>query len=206
MATITARTSVSLLERLRAAPDEAAWRRFVDIYGPLIYRWLTEYGLQDHDARDLGQEVLLTVVREMPTFHYDPGRGSFRGWLRGVLRNRLRAFWRDRRTKPAGWAEGDLETRLDDLVDPGSDVARRWDEEHDRYVAARVLEFLKGEFEPTTWQAFWRTMVDGEKPVVAAAALGITANAVYLARARVLRRLREETLCLLDEPPRSFRS
>ena len=92
-----ARTSTSLLERLRLSPDGAAWERFVEIYGPMIYRWLRQFGLQDQDAGDLGQEVLLTVVRAMPGFQYDPQHGFFRGWLRGIVVNQLRGFWRSQR-------------------------------------------------------------------------------------------------------------
>lgn len=194
-----ARTSQSLLECLRAAPDSAAWGRFVDIYGPLIYRWLRQFGLQDHDARDVGQEVLIAVAREMPTFQYEPGKGAFRGWLRVTMLNRLRGFWRDRKTKPAGWGYGDVEHELEELADLDSDASRCWDDEHDRYVLTRLLEMLKVEFESTTWQAFWRVAVDGEKVAIVASALGISANAVYLAKSHVLRRLREESDGFLDE-------
>lgn len=194
-----ARTSQSLLERLRAAPDSAAWGRFVDLYGPLIYRWLRQFGLQDHDARDVGQEVLIAVAREMPTFQYEPGKGAFRGWLRVTVINRLRGFWRDRKAKPAGWGRGDIKHELGELAEPGSQATRRWDDEHDRYVLTKLLELLQVEFEPTTWQAFWRVAVDGEKATNVAESMGISPNAVYLAKSHVLRRLREESDGFLDE-------
>lgn len=194
-----ARTSQSLLDRLRAAPDSAAWGRFVDIYGPLIYRWLRQSGLQDHDACDVGQEVLIAVSREMPTFEYQPGKGSFRGWLRVIVIHRLRGFWRDRKAKPSNWAHGGLESKLAELADPNSQVTRCWDAEHDRHVLRRLLEMLQVEFEPTTWQAFWRVAIDGEKVVGAATSLGISVDSVYQAKSRVLRRLREESAGLLDE-------
>jgi RNA polymerase sigma-70 factor (ECF subfamily) len=192
------RTPASLLHRLRTAPDKEAWERFVEIYGPLLHRWLCNYGVQHHDACDIGQDILITVVGEMPNFHYDRQRGSFRGWLRTIMINRLRAFWRARQTQSADWAAGNLEHQLAELADPGSDLVRRWDDEHDSHVLAQVLALLKGEFETVTWQAFWRTVVKGEKPAVVAATLGITRNAVYLSRSRVLRRLRQEAEGLLD--------
>ena len=178
----TSRTPASLLHRLRTAPDGVAWERFVEIYGPLLYRWLRQYGLQHHDACDIGQDVLVTVISEIPKLHYDRERGSFRGWIRTIMSNRLHGFWRTRRTQTAGWAVGDLDQRLDELADSDSGVARRWNEEHDGHVLGQVLALLKAVFEPVTWQAFWSTVVGGEKPAAVAATLGASRNAVYLAK------------------------
>ena len=190
-------TPVSLLERLRSRTDQEAWGRFVEIYGPLIYRWIREFGLQHHDACEIGQEVLLTVTQEMATFRYDPERGSFRGWLRGVVTNHLRGFWRKRRRVPAT-LDAEWQSRLVELEHPASEISRRWEEEHDSHLIARVLALLKTDFEPTTWQAFWMVVMDGDKPAVVAAQLGVSVNAVHLAKARVLRRLRQESAGLLD--------
>ena len=192
------RTSASLLGRLREAADQAAWERFVDIYGPLIYRWLRDKGLQDQDAQDVAQEVMLTVMREMPKFHYDPKLGSFRGWLRGVVSHQALMFWRSRHGKPAGAGGSEFEHQLENLARSDSVAAQRWDEEHNRFVAGRILALIQAEFEPTSWQAFWRVVVDGEKASAVAAALGISVNAVYLAKSRVLRRLQEQSEGLLD--------
>ena len=95
------RTPASLLMRLQTAPDGDAWNQFVEIYGPLLYRWLRDYHVQHHDACDIAQDVLATVIGEMAKFRYDRERGSFRGWLRTILSNRLRGFWRARRTQTA---------------------------------------------------------------------------------------------------------
>ena len=192
------RTSPSLLERLRVGADDRAWGQFVELYAPLIYHWLRECGLQHQDVCDVGQEVLLTVVREMPGFRYNPGRGSFRAWLRVVVKNRLRAFLRTRRNSAGRWENPELETRLHELADPASETALRWDEQHDSHVTAHVLALLKSEFEPTTWRAFWRVVVEGEKPTQVAVALHMSTNAVYLAKSRVLRRLRQESTDFLD--------
>ena len=190
-------TPASLLERMRTRGDDESWSRFVELYGPLVYRWLREFQLQHADACDLGQEVLLTVSREMPNFQYDPSRGSFRGWLRTVLTNQLRGFWRKRRRLPAT-ADSEWQSRLSELEDPASESARRWDNEHDSHVINRVLAILKSDFEPTTWQAFWHVVVDGEKPAAVAQRLGVSVNAVRLAKVRVLRRLRQESDGLVD--------
>jgi RNA polymerase sigma-70 factor (ECF subfamily) len=192
------RTPVSLLERLRTRPDQAAWDQFVQLYGPLIHRWLCEFRLQHHDACDLGQDVLVTLAREMPNFRYDPGRGSFRGWLRNVVTNRLLGYWRERDRQRVVFGDGEFQKRLAELEDSASGTFRRWDEEHDSYVVNRVLALLRTDFEPATWQAFWRVVMEGEKPASVSAALGISVNAVHLAKARVLRRLKQEIDGLLD--------
>jgi RNA polymerase sigma-70 factor (ECF subfamily) len=188
-----AETSASLLERLRCHPDPASWQRLVDLYTPLIRHWLRRHGLQPPDAEDLVQEVLAAVVAELPRFHYDPARGSFRAWLRAVTANRLRAFWRSRQARPAATGDSTFAERvLDQLADPHSDLSRLWDREHDQHVAGRLLELIEPEFEPSTWRAFRRVVMDGIKPAEAAAELGLSVNAVFIAKSRVLRRLRQE--------------
>jgi RNA polymerase sigma-70 factor (ECF subfamily) len=191
-------TPVSLLERLRTRSDHEAWDEFVRIYAPLIHRWLSEFRLQHHDACDVGQEVLVTLAREMPNFRYDPGRGSFRGWLRTVVTNRLLAFWRTRDRQRVVVGDGELQRRLAELEDPSSDAARRLDEDHDQHVVSRVLAIIRDDFEPATWQAFWQIVMDGAKPAAVATAIGISVNAVHLAKARVIRRFRQEAEGFLD--------
>src|SRR5258708_29200169 len=100
MGTFLPETPISLLERLRLRPDPASWQRLVDLYTPLIHHWLGRYHLQSADTDDLIQEVLATLVRELPEFRHDLRQGAFRRWLRGVAVNRLRNFWRARRTRP----------------------------------------------------------------------------------------------------------
>src|SRR5262245_60093057 len=171
-------TSPSLLARLAAGARPEDWRRLTDLYTPLIRGWLRRQGLREQDADDLVQEVLLAVVRELPRFHYDPARGSFRGWLRAVTANRLRAYWRARQAQAQPGGGSDWGRVLDELEDPNSRLSRFWDEEHDRHVAARLLELIAPEFEPATWQAFHRVALEGVKPAVAAAELGLSTNAV----------------------------
>jgi RNA polymerase sigma-70 factor (ECF subfamily) len=185
-------TSPSLLERLRAGPDAEAWRRLVELYTPLLHAWLRRYFLQQTDADDLVQEVLGTLVRELPAFQYDPARGAFRSWLRTILAHRLQAFFRARQKGPQLAGGSDGERLLDQLADPHSDLSRLWNQEHDRHVAHRLLETIRSDFEVTTWEAFQRTTLEGAKPADVAAELGMTVNAVFIAKSRVLRRLRRE--------------
>ena len=149
-------TPISLLERLRLAPDPASWQRFVALYTPLIA-----------------------------------------GWLRNITINRLRSFWRARRPAPVGGNDS-REQMLEQLEDPDSDLSRLWDEEHDRHVARRLLELLEPEFEPTTWQAFRRLVLEGQPTRDVADSLGLTPNAVRIAKSRVLARFRREVEGLLD--------
>jgi RNA polymerase sigma-70 factor (ECF subfamily) len=184
-------TSVSLLERLRTQPDEAAWHRLDALYRPLIRRWLLRDPTLRDEAEDLVQEVLAAVVRELPHFRRERA-GSFRCWLRTITWNRLQAFWQSRRHRPQLLGGDSESSLLAQLEDPHSPLSRQWDEEHDRQVVRRLMEVVELEFEPATLQAFRRTVFDGVKPAAAAAELGISVNAVLLAKSRVLKRLRQE--------------
>jgi RNA polymerase sigma factor (sigma-70 family) len=190
-------TPTSLLERLRLRPDAASWQRLVGLYAPFVAAWLRSQGVQPADVEDLTQEVLATLVRELPHFHHDLRPGAFRRWLRGIALNRLRSFRRARRPLPVGGVPS-LEQVLDQLEDPESDLSRRWDEEHDRHVVRRLLELLEPEFEPATWQAFRMVVLEGKPTREAAAALTLSPNAVRIAKSRVLARFRREIDGLLD--------
>lgn len=184
-------TSLSLLDRLRAArPESPDWGRLQGVYLPLIRRWLGLVpGLGD-DADDLAQEILAVVCREVPRF--DRRReGSFRAWLRLVTINVARNGRRQRRRRPIVGLDP-VEGFLDRLTDPAGDLAREWDREHDKHVVDRLMAAVEGDFSPATWRAFRRFGVDGEPAAQVASDLGMSENAVILAKSRVLRRLREE--------------
>jgi RNA polymerase sigma-70 factor (ECF subfamily) len=191
-------TSVSLLDRLREEPDTAAWRRLVDLYTPLIRGWLRRHGLPPQEADDLVQEVLAVVVRRLPDFRREERTGAFRRWLRTITVNCLRDFWRRQRGRPRATGDSDFRNVLDQLEDPESALSRLWDEEHDRHVTQRLLEMIRPHFEPSTWRAFQRVALEGVPPDQAAAELGLTVNAVFIAKSRVLCRLRQEGAGLID--------
>ncbi|MBX9579361.1 MAG: sigma-70 family RNA polymerase sigma factor [Gemmataceae bacterium] len=187
-----ATTSPSLLVRLRDRADADAWGRLARLYTPLLLDWVRRLGVQPADADDLVQEVLTTVAKEMPAFEYDPARGAFRGWLRTVLANRVRHHRRTRGRAPDAAGGGGHDRLLADLEDAGGALSAAWDVEHDRHVAGRLLALIRGEFEVTTWEAFRLAAVEGRPAAEVATALGITPNAVRVARCRVLARLRQE--------------
>jgi RNA polymerase sigma-70 factor (ECF subfamily) len=189
-------TSVSLLARLQTKPDGDSWRRLVDLYQPLLRRWLRNHGTREQDADDIVQEVLAVVVKELVKFQHPGHGGAFRGWLRTILVNRLRTFWRAGRARATSTDLGHL---ADSLADPNSDLSRLWDEEHDRDVLGRLLELMEQEFEPKTLRAFRRTALEGAKPRDVAEELGMSVGAVYEAKSSVLRRLRQEAQGLIPE-------
>jgi RNA polymerase sigma-70 factor (ECF subfamily) len=190
-------TSVSLLERLRSSPDEASWRRLDDIYRPLIRRWLLRDPRLGEEAEDIVQEVMQVLVRELPGFHRRRN-GSFRRWLRTITAHRVLAHHRARRNRPRALGAPLEECPLAQLNDPHSELSRLWDEEHDRWVLRRLLELVEPMFEPATLAAFRRVVFDEIGAAQVARELGLSLNAVLLAKSRVLSRLRQEAEGLID--------
>lgn len=190
-------TSASLLERLRTSPDEASWRRLDDLYQPLIRRWLLRDPSLRQDADDLVQEVMSVLVRELPRFRRRRN-GSFRRWLRTITANRLAALYRSRKNRPLALGCPAEESPLTQLADPTSEMSRQWDREHDRYVLSRLMELIAPQFEPTTMAAFRRVALDGATPAQTAEELGVSLNAVLIAKSRVLSMLRQEAKGLID--------
>jgi RNA polymerase sigma-70 factor (ECF subfamily) len=188
------RTSTSLLQRLQQRPNqEQAWARFVDLYTPLLLAWARKAGLSPEDAADHVQEIFAHLVRKLPEFRYDPRKGSFRGWLRTILVNKLRD--RLRRQPPvAAPVAGAALAGLSDPAPPDPFT----EQEHNQYLVRRALELMQGEFAVATRQAFWEFVVNDRPAGEVARQLGMTENAVYLAKLRVLRRLRQELAEFLE--------
>ena len=184
-------TSVSLLERLRQPEQDRAWDRFVELYTPLLLYWARRTGMQSQDAADLVQEVFVTLINKLPDFQYDQAK-SFRGWLRTVIMNK----WRDRQRQDGGRIAGNA-IGLSGAISP-SDLEASWDHEQHQQLFRRALEVMKDEFEPATWQACWGMVVDGKSASELAGELHISENAVYIAKCRVLRKLRQELDGFLD--------
>jgi RNA polymerase sigma factor (sigma-70 family) len=192
-------TRASLLVRIRDVGDRTAWLQFVDLYAPLVYRFARRRGLQDADAADLTQDVLQTVARTSGRLEYDPGRGTFRGWLFTVARNLLHNFLaRQRRRLPAEGGS-DVLRKLEEVPAPTEDEEALWQQEYARRLFDWAAEQVRGNFQETTWQAFWRTAVNGESPREVATALELSVGAVYVAKSRVLARLRERVQQVIGE-------
>lgn len=191
-------TSHSLLDRLRQGPNDTAWLRMVDLYTPLIRGWLKRYSLPDADVDDLVQEVLAVVVRRLPEFHKKPQAGAFRRWLRTITVNCLRELWRSQKYRPRAAGNAEFTRMLDQLEDPESALSKLWDKEHDLHVTRCLLDKIRPRFEAKTWQAFQRVALEGAPVDQVARELSLTANAVFIAKSRVVHALRQEGQGLLD--------
>jgi RNA polymerase sigma-70 factor, ECF subfamily len=192
-------TSLSLLQRLQSEPQPADWRRFVEIYEPLLRSWLRRKEVLAHDSDDLVQNVMTVVVRRLADFDHNGRMGAFRTWLRTITFHCLKEHWRSLKGHPAGAGGSNIQSIISELEDPGSHLSQLWNAEHDRHVMRKLLEELRGEFEASTWLAFERFALQGRPAADVAQELGLTANAVFIAKSRVLARLRKESSGLLDE-------
>jgi len=185
-------TSVSLLRRLSDPTEETAWERFVELYTPMMFYWARRRGIGVADATDLVQDVLLTLIQRIRD--YDPkAPGRFRGWLRTVTVNRVTDFQRRRSHQALTGADSQLRTLVDDSHDSP------WQEhEYRRHLIVKALQMLQDSFEPTTWQAAYSQIIEGAQASSVAAEFDISINAAYVAKSRVLDRLRSELEGLLE--------
>jgi len=191
-------TSASLLGRLTSAGNSADWQRLVDLYTPLIRGWLHRHSVPQQDAEDVLQEVFTVVARRLPDFRHNQRTGAFRTWLRTITFNCVRDFWKSNRLRAQAPGGTDFGGYLDQLADPDNPLTQAWDREHDLFITRRLLDMLQPQFEPNTWKAFQRVALDGASASDVAAELGITVNAVFIAKSRVLSKLREEAEGLVD--------
>jgi RNA polymerase sigma-70 factor (ECF subfamily) len=191
-------TSLSLLDRLTQQPDPESWRSLTEIYTSLIKAWLRRYHIQESDADDLIQEVLTVLSQELPQFRHTGRPGSFRAWLRTILVHRLRNYWRSHQRRPEITGGTEIFQQLQELEDPQSSLSQIWDEQHDKHVIRHLLDASRGNFAHATWQAFWRIALEGAKPADVALELGLSINAVLIAKSRVLSHLKRQARGLVD--------
>ena len=182
-------TPPSLLERIRNPGEVQAWERFVALYTPFIFSLARKAGADREAASDVVQDVFLLLTQKMTDFQYDAA-GSFRAWLRTVVMNRFREIAR-RRTLPTVFADHLFER------EESSEVESIEEAEYRSHLICRALEIMQRDFAPTTWRACWEHVVSGRTAFDVGAELGISEGAVYVAKCRVLQRLREELKGLL---------
>jgi RNA polymerase sigma-70 factor (ECF subfamily) len=197
-------TRHSLLIRLRDARNTEAWEQFVEVYTPIVYGFSRNQGLQDADAADVTQEVMRAVARSMEKFEYDRQRGKFRNWLLTVTRSKLSNFFssRQRQHEPHG------NTSIQDLMDREPSLAERssWDSEYHGRLFHWAAEQLRPTIQESTWQAFWRTTIGEEDAPKVAAELHLSVGAVYVAKSRVLARLKQKIQDVDEEAEGTLRS
>jgi RNA polymerase sigma factor (sigma-70 family) len=183
-------TRPSLLVRIKDLRDEMAWGEFAQLYTPLIYRFARQSGLQDADASLVTQDVLVTVARTIHRFEYNRKTGSFRGWLKVVTRSRLTDFLRAQGREVQGTGDTAMLYVMDEQ--PDASQPDLWEREFRRTLFEWAVDRIRCDFEDTTWQAFWQTSVGDRETAEVADELGLSVGAVYIARSRVLARLRKE--------------
>ena len=187
-------TSSSFLDRVKAR-DYEAWRRLAGVYASLVLRWCQYEGVgRDEDRADICQEVFRAVAANVDCFQRDRSRGTFRGWLRTITRRKVADHFRQKNRQPPAKATGGSDAYEHILAIPdgdGSSVPEASDEET-AIIVRKTLDLIRPEFEERTWQAFWRSAVEGQQSGVVAEALGMTPGGVRQAKSRVLHRLREE--------------
>ncbi len=181
-------------------PD--GWNQVVQLYAPLVYYWCVREGLQPADAEDIVQEVFRTVADRVGQFVRTGTNGSFRGWLRTIVRNKIGNFLKQTHRRIQCEKDFCEEKR------PDSECAAELSGLHEnpghsaetQLLYLQVLDMIRTEFEEQTWRAFWRVVADGAPPKHVAGEMGISLNAVYLAKSRVLRRARDEMSCHATVP------
>jgi RNA polymerase sigma-70 factor (ECF subfamily) len=188
----SSRTRHSLVARA-AERDAAAWSSLVDLYGPLVASWCRRCGLDTHATADCVQEVFAALVPHLAAFEPTHTSGSFRAWLWTIARNKLRDHYRRAKSQAAAEGGSSAQRRMNAVADgqpPLDDDPT--DDLQLAQLVRRALVQVQAEFEPRTWQAFWRSAVDGIPTAVVAEELSLSPAAIRQSRSRVLRRLRRQ--------------
>jgi len=189
--TPTPTTRASLLLRLRDSQDHEAWVEFVEIYEPAIYRQLRKCGLQDADARELMQELFVTVNRQIARWELATERGSFRGWLWRVARNLVINWMKHGQRRMVALGGPESQSMFDELAAEDCQESAEFDRELRRSMFQRASELVRQEQSPKSWQAFWSTAVEGKTPAIVAQDLGMSDGAVRVAKCRISARLKD---------------
>jgi RNA polymerase sigma-70 factor (ECF subfamily) len=183
-------TRSSLLLRLRDRHNGAAWGEFVQVYAPLVYQFARCKGLQDADAADVTQEVLRGVSTAVPEWTYDPERGLFRSWLFTLVHRKVCDFFRRRGRQGQGSGDSGMQRLLEEQ--PAASEEARWNRDYEQRAFAWAAQEVRRRVSHKAWQAFWLGAVENRPTPEVAAELGMSVAAVYLAKSRVMARLKDQ--------------
>ncbi|WP_442511555.1 RNA polymerase sigma factor [Novipirellula sp. SH528] len=183
-------TRATLLLRLRDGEDNEAWSEFLRDYGPMLYRFARSRGLQDADAADIVQDVVRRVGSAISRLDYSKEKGGFRAWLFTITRNRLYTYFEKRKRLGPTANDSAQYEMLSQTPEATNELQDAWEREHQRQLAGQAMREVQPEVEPQTWNAFQLTAVDGMSAGEAAKQLGMTTGAVYVAKSRVIARLK----------------
>lgn len=181
-------TRETLLLKIRDSEDEQAWGQFVELYTPLVFSYCRRRGLGEHDASDVTQEVMRAISRAITKFEYDPAKGSFRSWFYTVARSKLNNYFTKQARQPLAGGTA-VEQQLENIPDASEE--RDWEIDYKRQMFAWAAEQVRPSFKEHTWQAFWKTAVEDQDPEAVGRDLGMNRGAVYAAKARALKALKE---------------
>lgn len=170
----------------------------VQVYDSLFRGWLTAQGVHPDDSDDLVQEILLVMMRKLPEFEHQGKPGSFRAWARQVALNCVRRSWRTKKRVPVATGDSEFLSYLNQLSDAGSELTQEWDRQHDRVVVQRLLDLIRVDSDSQVWEAFSLHVVKGEPVSTVTETLGVKPGYVYVAKSRILNRLRELADGLVD--------
>lgn len=191
-------THVSLLVRLRQTPtDEHAWCDFLARYGPMLQGWCRHWGLQEADAEDVTQAVLLALAARLKTFTYDPSL-RFRGWLRTVARHAWSAFVEQQQRGPRGRGDSDWQ-RILAAVEAREDFLRRFEDEFDHELLELAMQRVRVRVEAHTWEAFRLLALEQQPAAAVAERLSMKIATVYVARSKVQKLIRAEVRQMEEE-------
>jgi RNA polymerase sigma-70 factor (ECF subfamily) len=180
-----------LLERVKA-DDPRAWDQLVALYAPLVFQWCRGWDLREQDAADIFQEVFQAVAQHIGSFRKQRKEDTFRGWLRTITRNKVHDHFRRLGREPEGVGGTDAQARLAQYPAPQpSDESSLSEQSGEPGLVHRALGLIRAEFAERTWQAFWRTAIEGRPAPEVASELSMSPGAVRVAKSRVLQRLRE---------------
>ena len=183
--------SSTLLERVKAN-QSGAWARLADLYGPVVYRWCRQSGVTRDDAPDVVQEVFAALTLHIAGFRREKPGDSFTAWLRTITHNKVCDHFRSRRGQPAAEGGSEAQQRLQQLAEPSEPSEASNLQDVQDMVLPIGLDLVRAEFEPRTWDAFRRAVIERQPPIRVANELGMSIQAVYQAKSRVLRRLRQD--------------
>lgn len=192
-------TRPSLLLRLRDLQDAAAWQTFTEVYAPLLYRWCRRHGLQEADAADVSQDVLAQVAKSIRSFEYQPDRGKFRNWLGVVLRSKLARFQGKEARAVRGTGSSTAQLALHEAAAPDADS--EWTASFNAHLVRIALDRIRPNFDAANWRAFERVWLDDCPAADVAKELAMPPTRVYVAKSRILKRLREEIRLLAEDLP-----
>lgn len=181
--------STTLLRGVQAN-DQAAWHRLVDLYTPLVFYWCNRARLSSEQCRDVGQEVFVAVACSIGDFHRDKSSDTFRGWLRTITRNKIHDFWRKQQKEPRPRGGSTARQLIQNV--PDNELGDEHYSEETAILARQMIELIRSQFSEKDWQAFSAVVMHGHATGDVAAELNITPNMVYLAKSRIIARLKAD--------------